>query len=81
MKMWKVYDNDNNNNNDDDRQRTNLDQKSSLEPSATRFEYKELPVYIEIILPLQKRHPKQDVLYEENMYWYYITMLKYLLNQ
>ena len=42
MKMWKVYDNDDNdndnddndNNNDDDGQRTNFDQKSSLEPSA-----------------------------------------------
>ena len=38
MKMWKVYDNDNddndNDNNDDDGQRTNFDQKSSLEPSA-----------------------------------------------
>ena len=32
MKMWKVYDNDNNDN--DDGQRTNFDQKSSLEPSA-----------------------------------------------
>ena len=30
MKMWKVYDNDDN----DDGQRTNFDQKSSLEPSA-----------------------------------------------
>ena len=35
MKMLKVYDNDNNDNNDnDDGQRTNFDQKSSLEPSA-----------------------------------------------
>ena len=40
IKMWKVYDNNANNddedNNDDndDRQRTNFDQKSSLEPSA-----------------------------------------------
>ena len=40
MKMWKVYDNDDNDNdndnndNDDDGQRTNFDQKSSLEPSA-----------------------------------------------
>ena len=76
MKMRKVYDNDNNNNNNDDRQCTNFDQKRSLEPSATKFENKELPVYNEIILPLQKCHPKQDVLYEENMYWYYITMLK-----
>ena len=33
MKMWKVYDNDNNDN-DDDGQRTNFDQKCSLEPSA-----------------------------------------------
>ena len=35
--MWKVYDNDDNddnNDNDDDGQRTNFDQKSSLEPSA-----------------------------------------------
>ena len=32
MKMWKVYDNDDND--DDDGQRTNGDQKSSLEPSA-----------------------------------------------
>lgn len=31
-KMWKVYNDDDNN--DIDRQRTNLDQKSSLEPSA-----------------------------------------------
>ena len=30
MNMWKVYDNDN----VDDRQRTNFDQKNSLEPSA-----------------------------------------------
>ena len=40
MKMWKVYDNDNNNDDNDkdddndDGQRTNFDQKSSLEPSA-----------------------------------------------
>ena len=42
MKMWKVYndndnnDNDNDDNDDDDNdgQRTNFDQKSSLEPSA-----------------------------------------------
>ena len=38
MKMWKVYDNNNNNdaNNDDndDGQRTNIDQKNSLAPSA-----------------------------------------------
>ena len=41
MKMWKVYDNANNdddnaNNNDDDNdgQRSNFDQKSSLEPLA-----------------------------------------------
>ena len=40
MKMWKVYDdndnnnNDNDNNDDNDGQRTNFDQKSSLEPSA-----------------------------------------------
>ena len=40
MKMWKVYDNNDNNNNDNDNnddndgQRTNFDQKSSLEPSA-----------------------------------------------
>ena len=33
MKMWKVYDN-NNNYDDNDGQRTNLDQKSSLEPLA-----------------------------------------------
>ena len=33
LKMWKVYDNDDDNN-DDDGQRTNFDQKSSLEPSA-----------------------------------------------
>ena len=31
MKMWKVYDNNDDN---DDGQRTNFDQKSSLEPSA-----------------------------------------------
>ena len=31
--MWKVYDNDDNDN-DNDGQRTNCDQKSSLEPSA-----------------------------------------------
>ena len=38
MQMWKVYDNDNDDDNDDnendDGQRTNFDQKSSLEPSA-----------------------------------------------
>ena len=41
MKMWKVYDDDDNDNddndndnNDNDRQRTNFDQKNSLEPSA-----------------------------------------------
>ena len=38
MKMWKVYDNYNDDNDDDndndDGQRTNCDQKSSLEPSA-----------------------------------------------
>ena len=37
MKMWKVYDNDDNDNDDNDDndgQRTNFDQKSSLEPSA-----------------------------------------------
>ena len=38
MKMWKVYDDDNNDhgndNNNDDGQRTNFDQKSSLEPLA-----------------------------------------------
>ena len=38
MKMWKVYDNDNNNDDDndnkDDGQRTNFDQKSSLELSG-----------------------------------------------
>ena len=40
MKLGKVYDNDNNNenddndNNNDDGQRTNFDQKSSLERSA-----------------------------------------------
>ena len=40
MKLWKVYDNDNtdddntDNNNDDDGQRTNFDQKSSLEPRS-----------------------------------------------
>ena len=33
MKMWKVNDNDNDDD-DDDGQRTNFDQKSSLEPSA-----------------------------------------------
>ena len=32
MNMWKVYPNDDNDN--DDGQRTNFDQKSSLEPSA-----------------------------------------------
>ena len=32
-KHLKVYDDNNDNNNDDDRQRTNCDQKSSLEPS------------------------------------------------
>ena len=43
MKMWKVYDNnnDNNNNNNDHGQRSNLDQKSSLEPSAqVSYKYK-----------------------------------------
>ena len=36
MKMWKVYDDNDNDNDDDDNdgQRTNFDQKSSLEPSA-----------------------------------------------
>ena len=40
IKMWKVYDNnansddEDNNDDNDDRQRTNFDQKSSLEPSA-----------------------------------------------
>ena len=39
MNMWKVYDNANDDNDydnddDDDGQRTNFDQKSSLEPSA-----------------------------------------------
>ena len=35
MKMWKVYDNANDDNDDDnDWQRTNFDQKSSLEPLA-----------------------------------------------
>ena len=41
MKMWKVYDDNDNNDNDynddnddNDGQRTNFDQKSSLEPSA-----------------------------------------------
>ena len=39
MKMWKVYDDDDDNddnadNDDNDGQRTNFDQKSSLEPSA-----------------------------------------------
>ena len=42
MEMWKVYDNDDennidddkNNNDDDDGQRTNFDQKSSIEPFA-----------------------------------------------
>ena len=33
MKMWKVYDNEDNND-DDDGQRTNFDQKSSLQSSA-----------------------------------------------
>ena len=33
MKMWKVYDDDDDNDNDEG-QRTNFDQKSSLEPSA-----------------------------------------------
>ena len=32
MKMWKAYDDDDND--DNDGQRTNFDQKSSLEPSA-----------------------------------------------
>ena len=41
MKMWKVYDNandnanDNKDNDDNDGQRTNFDQKSSLEPSGS----------------------------------------------
>ena len=34
MKMWTVNDNANDDNNDNDGQRTNFDQKSSLEPSA-----------------------------------------------
>ena len=37
MNMWKVYDNDaykDDDNNNEDGQRTNFDQKSSLEPSA-----------------------------------------------
>ena len=35
MEMWKVYDNANDNDdNENDGQRTNFDQKSSLEPSA-----------------------------------------------
>ena len=34
MKMWKVYDNNDDNDDNDDGQRTNFDQKSSLEPSA-----------------------------------------------
>ena len=35
MKTFKAYDgNEDNNNNDDDGQRTNFDQKSSLEPSG-----------------------------------------------
>ena len=33
IQMWNVYDNDDNDN-DNDRQRTNFDQKNSLEPSA-----------------------------------------------
>ena len=39
MKMWKVYNNNNNNNNnnDNDGQRTNFDQKRSLEPLAQMF--------------------------------------------
>ena len=32
--MWKVYDNEDDDDADDDGQRTNCDQKSSLEPSA-----------------------------------------------
>ena len=38
MKMWKVYDNDNNDNDNDDGQRTNFDQKSSLELKS--FDYR-----------------------------------------
>ena len=32
--IWKVYDNDSDNIDNDDGQRTNCDQKSSVEPSA-----------------------------------------------
>ena len=34
MKMWKVYEDNDNDDNANDGQRTNFDQKSSLEPSA-----------------------------------------------
>ena len=41
MKMWKVYDDDDDDNDDnnanDDGQRTHFDQKSSLEPSASKL--------------------------------------------
>ena len=34
MKMWKVYDKNNDDDDNNDGQRTNFEQKSSLEPSA-----------------------------------------------
>ena len=53
MKMWKVYDNNNdangdNNDDNDDGQRTNFDQKSSLEPSAqvSKKVNSSLPLYL-----------------------------------
>ena len=59
MKMWKVYDNNNDanddnndanedNNDNDDWQRTNFDQKSSLEPSAqvSKKVHSSIPLYL-----------------------------------
>ena len=49
MKMWKLYDNDNNDA-IDDRQRTNFDQKSSLELSAQVSEQKKKQAAIYLYL-------------------------------
>ena len=56
MKMWKVYDNNNDNNDanednnddNDDGQRTNFDQKSSIEPSAhvSKKVHSSIPLYL-----------------------------------
>ena len=60
MKMWKVYDNNNdanddnndanedNNDDNDDGQRTNFDQKSSIEPSAhvSKKVHSSIPLYL-----------------------------------